>query len=231
MNFRDYDRKFWLVVEKGDKKITDLHLPVNGNSFLCYSYYAPEGERFVKPGLVYGAVYGAVYVNGEYSINTQQLNKMTVCYFTKEQLEGYQIIPIDNKAINIVFERYMQEIEYKHYNHQDLIKTRDISFIDEFRREDNPDILKGLLTDMKSFENVWMKIEKLEKVINENTYLFSCEILSEPFTIKGIHQGDKTLGFALINGDKKICGCSVGVTFFYQSYFTTKRKIKPFTIK
>ena len=212
MNFRDFDRKFWLVVEKGDKKIKDLHLPVNGNSFLCYSYYAPKGEFYVKPGLVYGAVYGAVYVNGEYSINEQRLSEMTVCYFTKKELEGYQIIPIDNKAINIVFKEYVKRIEYEHYLcHADLIKTRDISFIDEFRREDNPDVLKGLLTDMKSFENVWMKIEKLEKVINENTYVFSCKILSEPFTIKGIHQGDKTLGFVLKDGNTKTCICTIDV--------------------
>ena len=51
----------------------------------------------------------------------------------------------------------------------------------------------------------------VEKVINEDTYVFSCEILSEPFNIKGIHKGDKTLAFALKQNDTKICVCTIGV--------------------
>ena len=210
MNFRDYDRKFWLVVETENKKIKDL-LPVGKNSFLCYSYYAPKGIFFIKPGLVYEALFEAVYIDGEYTITHNHLFDRTINLFTKQQLDGYQIIPIDNKAMNIAFDDYIYSINSKFYS-EETISTRNIRFIDEFRREDNPDILKAVLTDMQSFENVWVKIEKLEKIINEDTYVFSCEILSEPFNIKGIHKGDKTLAFALKQNDTKICVCTIGVS-------------------
>ncbi len=211
MNFRDYDRKFWLVVETENKKIKDLHLPINRNAFLCYSYYTPKGKFYIKESLIFEALFEAVYINGEYTITPHDLFNLTVNMYTKAQLEGYKIIPIDNKAINIAFERYIESINSEFYG-KDILTTRDIRFIDEFRRDDNPDILKGLLTDMKSFENVWVKIEKLEKIINEDTYVFSCEILSEPFNIKGIHKGDKTLAFALKHNDTKICVCTIGVS-------------------
>ena len=47
MNFRDYDRKFWLVVEQGDKKVTDLIGGCSNNGILCYSYFNN------KEGIVY----------------------------------------------------------------------------------------------------------------------------------------------------------------------------------
>lgn len=210
MDFRDYDRKFWLVVECGDKKIKDLHLPVDRNAFLCYSYYTPSGKDYIEESLIFEALFEAVYINGEYTITQQSLFNLTINMYTKAQLEGYKFIPIDNKAICVAFDNYIESINRDFYSEETII-TREIRFIDEFRREDNPDILKGLLTDMKSVENVWMKIEKLEKIVNADTYLFTCEILSEPFNIKGIHKGDKSLGFALINEGKKLCGCAVGV--------------------
>lgn len=210
MNFRDYDRKFWLVVETESKKIKDLHLPIDRNAFLCYSYYTPNGKCYIKESLIFEALFEAVYINGEYTITPHDLFNLTVNMYTKAQLEGYKIIPIDNKAINISFDRYIESINSEFYS-KDILTTRDIIFIDEFRRDDNPDILKGLLTDMKAFENVWIKIEKIEKIINEETYVFSCEILSEPFNIKGIHKGDKTLAFALKQNDTKICVCTIGV--------------------
>ena len=211
MNFRDYDRKFWLVVEQGNKKIKDLHLPINRNAFLCYSYYTPKGKYYIKESLIFEALFEAVYINGEYTITQHNLLNYTVNMYTKAQLEGYKIIPIDNKAINIAFDWFVNLVNKDFYSNE-IITTRDIRYIDEFRREDNPDVLKGLLTDMKSFENVWIKIEKLEKIINEETYVFSCEILSEPFNIKGIHKGDKTLAFALNQNDTKICVCTIGVS-------------------
>lgn len=211
MNFRDYDRKFWLVVEQGNKKIKDLHLPINRNAFLCYSYYTPKGKYYIKESLIFEALFEAVYINGEYTITQHNLLNYTVNMYTKAQLEGYKIIPIDNKAINIAFDWFVNLVNKDFYSNE-IITTRDIRYIDEFRREDNPDVLKGLLTDMKSFENVWIKIEKLEKIINEETYVFSCEILSEPFNIKGIHKGDQTLAFALNQNDTKICVCTIGVS-------------------
>ena len=210
MNFRDYDRKFWLVVEQGNKKIKDLHLPINRNAFLCYSYYTPKGKYYIKESLIFEALFEAVYINGEYTITQHNLLNYTVNMYTKAQLEGYKMIPIDNKAINIAFDWFVDLVNKDFYSNE-IITTRNIRYIDEFRREDNPDVLKGLLTDMKSFENVWVKIEKLEKIINEDTYVFSCEILSEPFNIKGIHKGDKTLAFALKQNDTKICVCTIGV--------------------
>ncbi len=211
MDFRAYDRKFWLVIEQDDKKIKDLRLPINRNAFLCYSYYTPNGKNYIEESLIFEALFEAVYINGEYTITQHDLLNLTINMYTKAQLEGYKIIPIDNKAINVAFDWFIESVNNEFYS-DDIVTTRDIRYIDEFRREDNPDILKGLLTDMKTFENVWIKIEKLEKIINEDTYMFSCEILSEPFNIKGIHKGDKTLAFALKQNDAKICVCTIGVS-------------------
>lgn len=209
MNFRDYDRKFWLIIEKENKKIIDLIRGCDGNSILCYSYY--ENTE----GLVYEAISSALYINGDYSITKQSKIswEFKTYVFTKKQLNDFQIIPINNRVLSVLFNYEVEKIKQEHYDScKDLIQTRDIRFIDEFRQENNPDVLKSLLTDMKTCENIWIKIEKLEKFVNENTYVFSCEILSEPFTINGIHKGDKTLAFALNQNDTKICVCTIGVS-------------------
>lgn len=208
MDFRDFDRKFWLVVEKSDKKITDIIPEAKNNSILCYSYYSPYKEE----GLVYEAVCESVYVNGDYSITDQYLLESKNKDLTKRQLDGYQIIAISNKAINIVFKKYTELVEIVHYSkHKDLVDTREIRFIDEFRLEDNPDVIRGLLSDGKKAENIWMKLIKLLNVVDNKKYIFSCEIFSEPFVIKGIHKGEKTFAVALEENSQKVCGCSIGL--------------------
>lgn len=121
MNFRDYDRKFWLVVEQGNKKIDEFHLNFKGNSFLCYSYFSKEHIAYgVGPGLVYEAVYGAIYVDGEYSINEEPLYDKTTRYFTQDKLDGFLIIPIYNKAITTIFQNFTRMIDGIYYSDKQL---------------------------------------------------------------------------------------------------------------
>ena len=115
MNSKDYDRKFWLVVEQGNKKIYEFHLNFKGNSFLCYSYFSQEHIAYgVGPGLVYEAVYGAIYVDGEYSINEEPLYDKTTRYFTQDKLNGFLVIPINNKAINIYTKNFPSDQSVQH---------------------------------------------------------------------------------------------------------------------
>ena len=118
MNFRDYDRKFWLVVETESKKIKDLHLPIDKNAFLCYSYYTPNGKYYIKESLIFEALFEAVYINGKYTITQHGLFNLTVNLFTKAQLEGFNFIPIDIKTtkLNIEFDNYIESINKKYYS-------------------------------------------------------------------------------------------------------------------
>lgn len=123
MNSKDYDRKFWLVVENGNKKIDEFHLNFKGNSFLCYSYFSQEHIAYgVGPGLVYEAVYGAIYVDGEYSINEEPLYDKTTRYFTQDKLNGFLVVPIKSKAINILFENFTRMIDSVYYSDIDSNK-------------------------------------------------------------------------------------------------------------
>ena len=118
MNFRDYDRKFWLVVETENKKIKDLHLPIDNNAFLCYSYYTPNGKYYIKESLIFEALFEAIYNNGEYAITQNNLLiAYTVNLFTKAQLEGFNFIPIDINAINLnlQFDHYIESINKEYY--------------------------------------------------------------------------------------------------------------------
>ncbi len=212
MNFRDFDRKFWLIVEKGNKKITDLIGGCAGNAVLCYSYFNN------KDGIVYTPLSSAIYSNGDYSITKQGRMSWQFgnCYlFTKKQFDDFQMISINNKALNVLFEDDIKRIDQDFYiPFKDLVETRDIRFIDEFRSEDNPDLLKAQLTDGKIVDYVFMKIVNLLKVYDEKTYLFTCEIISEPFVLKGIRKGEKTIGFVREENSQKICGCTVGIEAF-----------------
>ncbi len=209
MDFRDFDRKFWLVVEKGDKKIKDLIVGCDGNAILCYSYFNN------KDGLVYTPLSSAVYVNGDYSITKQgrmswQLGNSYL--FAKKQFDNFQIISVNNKALSIVFKDEIKRIEQVFYtSFKDLIETRDIRFVDEFRMEDNPDVIRGMLSDGEKAENIWMKLIKLLNVEDNKKYIFLCEIFSEPFVIKGIHKGEKTFAVVVEENSQKVCGCSIGL--------------------
>lgn len=215
MDFREFDRRFWLIVENGNKKITDLIGGCEGNAILCYSYF--NG----KDGVVYTPLSSAVYVNGDYSITKQGRMSWQFgnCYlFLKKQFDDFQMISINNKALSTLYEADIKRIEKDYYlPFKDLVETRDIRFIDEFRSEDNPDVLKGQLTDGKNIDYVFMKILNLLKVCDEKTYLFTCEIVSEPFILKGIHKGEKTIAFVREENSQKLCGCTVGIEAFEQA--------------
>ncbi len=209
MDFRDFDRKFWLIVEKGNKKITDLIGGCDGNAVLCYSYFNN------KDGIVYTPLSSAVYINGDYSITKQGRMSWQFgnCYlFAKKQFNDFQIISINNKSLCVIFEDDIKRIEKDFYLPlKDLVETRDIRFIDEFRSEDNPDVLKGVLSDGNVAENIWIKVIKLLHAFGDKQYIFLCEIFSEPFTLKGIHKGDKTFAIVVEENSKKVCGCSIGL--------------------
>lgn len=215
MDFREYDRKFWLIVEKGSKKITDLIAGCEGNAVLCYSYFNN------KDGIVYTPLSAAIYANGDYSITKQ--GRMSWRFgnsylFAKKQFDDFQRIPINNKALSILFNDDINRIEKDFYSpFKNLVATRDIRFIDEFRSEDNPDVLKGQLTDGKIVDYVFLKIINLLNVCDDKTYFFTCEIISEPFVLKGIHKGEKTIAFVSEENSQKVCGCTVGVEAFEQA--------------
>ena len=121
MDFRDYDRKFWLVVENGNKKIDEFHLNFKGNSFLCYSYYSPTHIcNGVGPGLVYEALNSAIYVDGEYQLTKEPLYDKTTRYFTQDKLNGFLVISIENKAVNIMFENFTRMINSIYYKDKNL---------------------------------------------------------------------------------------------------------------
>lgn len=205
MNFRDYDRKFWLAVEKDNKKTTDLIGGCDGNAILCYSYFNN------KDGIVYTPLSSAVYANGDYSITKQ--GRMSWQYgksylFAKKQFDDYQMISINNKALSVLFEEDIKRIEQDFYSFfKDLVLTRDIRFIDEFRSEDDPDVLKCSIYNLEFIENGWMKINHLIQKFEDNIYIFLCELISEPFFTKEIRKGDKRICFVKREADKKVCKC------------------------
>lgn len=138
MDFRDFDRKFWLIVDKDNKKITELIAECDGNAILCYSYFNN------KDGIVFTPLSSAKYVNGDYSITKQSRiswQYINSYLFAKKQIEGFQIVSINNKALSSLFDDDIKRIEEDFYvSFKDVLSTRDIRFIDEFRSEDNPDI-------------------------------------------------------------------------------------------
>ena len=217
MNFRDYDRKFWLVVEKPNSLIRNLIFDIKGNALLCCSYF------HIEKGIVFEALSPATFINGDYSLNGNVLwDNHDRHIFNKKQLDGYELIPVNNDAIKHDFLGFIIMIEDQNYIFRDLTQTRDMLFLDEFRQEDNPDILKGAIFDTEFIENVWLKIRGLKQAIDENTYLFYCEIMSEPFIAKGIHNGDRTFCFVKQEGNKKVCGCYIGA----QTIEDLRKKIK-----
>ena len=61
---------------------------------------------------------------------------------------------------------------------------------------------------------VWMRIINLLKIYDEKTYFFTVELASEPFVLKGIQKGEKTIGFVREENDQKVCGCTIGIETF-----------------
>lgn len=190
-NFRDVYHKLAIVLDNGYCfKLFNLAFPKDvpentcANSALVYGYIDKNG------GLAYQVLGITCYESGDYTLMWP--NDEIGFSVQAKDFEGYDIIPIENRAIA---KRYEKIIDYINESFKDAEKERLRSFktLDPYRHKDYPDDVKVLIRNYQLMkqECVWAQLTEHLGKSEEGVEAFLGRLLSQPFEdIYGVHRDD-----------------------------------------
>ena len=173
LNFRAIERNLCIVL---DSKMPSILCPLedNGaNALICYGYV----DR--TAGLTLAVLALCLYVDGDYTIVNE--NKKVSTIIRAEKYSDNQIIPIKNVALMKRFEDRIRGIKETYYLGDNVEKSRENTYIDEFRHPCYPDDVQAILLEkgLKP-EQIWVRL--LRHICKTDTGdFFEGKLLNNPF--------------------------------------------------
>ncbi len=190
-NFREVYHKLAIVLDHGYclqlfRATEEKTFPkgIEANSALVYGYIdKSRGFSYKVLGLTY-------YEDGDYTlIRPNEELGMTV---RGECFEDFELIPIENKAFAKQFEIPIAICNRVYSKKVDEL-LRSFTFLDPFRHHDHPDdILAVLFIPNVKPEKIWVRCKEYVSE-TEGRHFLTAQLLNEPFSDFGVHQGDEIM--------------------------------------
>lgn len=186
MSFREILNKFCLVFNENKPKNID-GLPYNG--FLGYSFIDRDFSlSFFVVALTY-------CYKGTYMVTHLIPKDETLIVRYEEIQPNLPIIIQKNKALDIVYDDIIKNLQKQYCVSKDIDECRQISDIDNLRKCTHPDLFKAFI-----FSSRGIFLENIEVLackylgFTEGQHYFVVQLLEEPCRDIDAHRGDFVLG-------------------------------------
>ncbi len=181
VNFRDVEHKLCLVFDQralvvfnkeNDDKSADA------NCLVCYGYVDHTA------GLTYEVLGLAKFADGRYECLSKE---RTVGFKIRadEGMNGVDVIPIQNEAIEELFKRDINIVEEGYYKNESVIEARNATIIDPMRHPSFPDDVLAILSkEGIKAESIWVRLEGYygkHPTIKNPTHVYYGQLLNQPF--------------------------------------------------
>ena len=207
-DFREVYHKLAIVVDNGycynslniaEQKIAPVG--VEANSALVYGYIDKMcGFSYKVLGLTY-------YENGDFTLIWP--NDEIGLTVRGECFHDFEIIPIENKAIEKRFSREI-DITNECYSNEVDEKLRSFKILDKFRHYDYPDdILIMMYKKGIEPEKIWVRIKEYLGKVDDGATFFKGQLLNEPYGNYGVHNGEEVTFFVCNLEGEDFAVCSI----------------------